>query len=634
MKMAKSNKILLLSIAFFMCIIFSFGLYVPSVVKAQNVSASTYFNFNGDASAENLVLENDKLVATFTEGDIVSTINKLSLDEFAVNFSFNKEEVKRFRISFGLESYDANGNLNPTSNEDDKSYDKAIGFELEIDAVENTVKYNGQVNTGFNFGTEYTVTFNSVNNFIVATVNGVEINAPSGNYYKIKDYDRVVSNVNFILVDLVEETESAKVIFNYFDQMTSDAEHNYKQTFELEDGKFKNLASPVISLYEGFNGGSNVVKCGKEVTVNPVAYALLEKIDETKLTLSCADDNVKIFGQKITFNEAVEKTFEVKSKDGLKTYLTKTILVIDEDNEAPKYKNNIESSVLASFNSALQKSLVTEDGKSIPVGANEYLVLPSLENFVTDNLDGYSSLIPVVYYNAPNTSMLQNYTATTSELKMPIPNAGKYEFFVAFKDKSGNEMEKEQFFVVNDEVKEEKEYFSFVFTFEIEDNADIIIKAKSVGAGYVGVKYVAPGFTVTASSYTQEYKLFYRKDASSGEEGWVEIPKAISITNEDYNENGYTYEDIKNIQYDGEFTFIPNKVGEYKIVCYVTSANSYRSAEGETASIVISNPSKVVVPHNPWLENNVWSVVFLGIGTLCLIGIIILLCIKPKEKND
>ena len=33
-------------------------------------------------------------------------------------------------------------------------------------------------------------------------------------------------------------------------------------------------------------------------------------------------------------------------------------------------------------------------------------------------------------------------------------------------------------------------------------------------------------------------------------------------------------------------------------------------------------------------ENNIWSVVFLGVGTLSLIGIIILLCIKPKEETD
>ena len=35
-----------------------------------------------------------------------------------------------------------------------------------------------------------------------------------------------------------------------------------------------------------------------------------------------------------------------------------------------------------------------------------------------------------------------------------------------------------------------------------------------------------------------------------------------------------------------------------------------------------------------WFRNNVWSIVFLSVGTLSLIGIIILLFIKPKEEVE
>jgi hypothetical protein len=33
-----------------------------------------------------------------------------------------------------------------------------------------------------------------------------------------------------------------------------------------------------------------------------------------------------------------------------------------------------------------------------------------------------------------------------------------------------------------------------------------------------------------------------------------------------------------------------------------------------------------------WVENNVWSIVFLGVGGLCLIAIVVLLFVKPKDK--
>ena len=86
---------------------------------------------------------------------------------------------------------------------------------------------------------------------------------------------------------------------------------------------------------------------------------------------------------------------------------------------------------------------------------------------------------------------------------------------------------------------------------------------------------------------------------------------------------------------DGKYTFTPVKVGAYKIKCEVSSgtSSSARYAEGETVISVAEEPS-VVKPDNHWFRNNVWSIVFLSVGTLSLIGIIILLFIKPKEEVE
>ena len=68
-------------------------------------------------------------------------------------------------------------------------------------------------------------------------------------------------------------------------------------------------------------------------------------------------------------------------------------------------------------------------------------------------------------------------------------------------------------------------------------------------------------------------------------------------------------------------------------MCTATSSVSSRHAEDSTIIQVASKANVVEVP-SKWLENNIWSVVFLSVGTLSLVGIIILLCIKPKEQND
>ncbi len=116
-------------------------------------------------------------------------------------------------------------------------------------------------------------------------------------------------------------------------------------------------------------------------------------------------------------------------------------------------------------------------------------------------------------------------------------------------------------------------------------------------------------------------------------DGWVEIPKASSVTDTKYNKDGYTYNQIKSIGYDGSLSFTPDKVGTYLIKCTATSETTSRSDTGYAIVSITQEPAVVKVPSN-WLQNNVWSVVFLSIGTLCLIGIVVLLCIRPKEETD
>ena len=59
---------------------------------------------------------------------------------------------------------------------------------------------------------------------------------------------------------------------------------------------------------------------------------------------------------------------------------------------------------------------------------------------------------------------------------------------------------------------------------------------------------------------------------------------------------------------------------------------SVKSASAETTISALTAPTRVVPNEDNWFLNNVWSLVFLSIGTLALIGIIVILCIKPKDE--
>ena len=58
-----------------------------------------------------------------------------------------------------------------------------------------------------------------------------------------------------------------------------------------------------------------------------------------------------------------------------------------------------------------------------------------------------------------------------------------------------------------------------------------------------------------------------------------------------------------------------------------------REASDSTLIRAESTPVKVVPRENNWFLNNIWSLVFLTIGTLALVGIIVILCIKPKDAE-
>ena len=625
MKMAKSYKIIILFTAFVMSLVLAIGGFSVNKANAFTVptSVSSYLE---NVSSENVAFNAESLDITLTESSNKFSFKQLVIDDFEMKFSV--EGATALSMELGYASHLVNGV------EKDGKFVKNITNKFDIDKT-------GEMVVGI-----------IVNNdgFPIVTVDGEELAGEYDDYYKIGFTDKPVAKITFV----VETEEQAKFSLVYVDQKASDDTDNYKQTFESEDGKLKDSDTyPRVSLDNSFftkkqNGEVEIIKSvTKLYTPTFSAYSVLNNVKSSDVYFVRPEGSDVQFNtdstkpKKILFPSVGEVEFAVTAS-GLEEgeYVEKyTATVVDPENStddtAPVYVENEQA--LNAFKEALKEAVLDGD-HYIALGTE--LDIPSLEDLVFDDQTPYEDLSVKVYYKSASESL------TSDDLSFEVNEAGKYTFYVLFTDMAGNAMEATDFVDKDDNGNQyivEEKYGAFVFDFYISDNAPIKVEAPaSNGIGFTGVKFTSPSFDVDANGCKTTYKLYYntnkeatvpesKEELNSG--NWIEIPKASSVTNKDYDKDGFTYDEIKAIGYDGELTFTPNAIGSYLIECTATSEVTHRSDTDYSVVNVKGAPQTVKVPSN-WLQNNVWSVVFLSLGTLCLIGIVILLFIKPKDETE
>ncbi len=664
----------------------------PLLAKADEPitkPAQKFFTVDGkDYTAEYVIVEGDnndllrfspEEKATEKDGKWVvegAFKNKVAINDLAMNLKLSSN-LSSVEFTLVTAPYIASGNpyVDDKGTADPKDDVDAVAKE-----VENSVKF---VNNGSNFkvvangqDTPYTV---DTNIFLLKTsvADGELTLDIAGNtltenrtekLVECQDKTMATVKVKFEYASKPTATD-AGVSFEYIDQaVTATANGNdaLKQAFEVDaNGALKITKGFVIDLnaettgckidgdkltliknvnytikYDSYRlngGGTPVVKLITKDTATGEACAV--NAEDKKITFVkngtgyniAINDNAKDLATYIVDVVDADKFY----KDD---YATEQAYKNDVYNNAPEYIDDVNA--LKSFQVAVNDATQTEYEvggnkvkKSIRVGSGKYLNLPSMANIVTDNVNGYGTLDATVYYMNVDTD---SAWSTYSGLKVPVKKAGEYKFFVVFADDYGNTIDAEK----NDYNETSGEYFyekddngvitinpnyeKFIFTFEVEDDAPIIVSAGNNSNWYTGVKNTAASFSIEASD---ERVVTYKLEYKVGDE-WKEIKTYAN----DYDDYGYfTAEEIQAIGYDGTLTFTPNKAGTYKITCTVNQTNVIAVDSAET--LITVNDVATVEPYDFWFENNVWSFVFLGIGTLALAGVIVLLCIKPKEDK-
>lgn len=620
MKKALSCKLILLLIAFALSLALAFSFYGAQSVHAADVTAdnvSAYFS-----GAESFNLDGGNLKAT-VKGDknSVNITNKLVVDDLAIEFNV-PDAVSSIKVTLNYDSYFVNGA------EKDGDFRKLIENEFTFDV-------NGNL----------TVYVSTEDNVVTVKVAG-ETQTKNDIYYKIKGADKCVAKVGFDFT-LAENAESADIIIKSIDQKASDNSGAYKQTFNLEEDKIAAFALPRVAInnlpMKG-NGDSLKAIVGTKYSFSFTAYSVFANVSASNLYIESKNDNVwadpsTTTPKSIIFeqgNGEYEFTVRTDETEFIERYVVETVYRDSDYNTAPEYIDFEENETVYEWYKTLvenaAKKEYTVDDKTITrsIRLGDSYEIPTLEDLVFDDYDLYSSLTYTVYYKTPS-----NAGGQTSSMKFTVSEAGDYEFYVVFKDLAGETMEKDDFYTEGDDgIPTYGKYGSAVFTFTVEDDAPISVEApETQGKGYLNTTYVATEFKILSGN-NETFTLYYNSDknATATDSGWIELPKLADIK-EDYNQDGFTYSDIKTLAYDGKYTFTPVKVGAYMIKCYVSSYNAVRSAEAETVVSISEKPSEVKVP-STWLKDNVWSVVFLSIGTLALIGVIVLLFIKPKEETE
>lgn len=316
--------------------------------------------------------------------------------------------------------------------------------------------------------------------------------------------------------------------------------------------------------------------------------------------------------------------------------------------------------------------------EDLKAGSKNYFYLPSAEGLLSDNVTKYSDLNYSIFYTTDGKSFQSSTGKSASNLSINLTKRGHYVFTVLATDAAGNGMyyyEKDADGNIVDEngkpkrvqidasssniqkmFEDKEDLYSYLpwFEFDVQASELSIEDPEDQNTAYVGSEYNIESFDINGSAYETKYTLYrfksekffekfgyaitYREfmdkkaDLKREHRDWFETIKPINKMNTDDEE----YEVFSPYAWDDSVRkFTPQDANAFYLVeCVVTSTEG--AGRTETAYMGISSSNKVrpIKGDNTWFKDNLTSVILLGIAGASLVGIILLLVIKPKDKGD
>lgn len=327
----------------------------------------------------------------------------------------------------------------------------------------------------------------------------------------------------------------------------------------------------------------------------------------------------------------------------------------------------------AAWQNALDEyqAAVDEAAKDLLAGSKNYFYLPSAEKLFTDNATKYADMTFSIYYN--NGSQQTQTNKAANALSININKPGRYVFTIYATDAASNNMyyydsDKElKKFQTSDiwsmfaededtDYADTRKYLPW-FYFDVEASEISIESPDEQDIAYVGNTYTPDSFEINGVSYSTSYNLYlFNNDVYAEEHGgealtyekFMELKDELlnDATNRKYftyiyasselNEGSDEYEKYNDYAWNNSSpSFVPQDENAfYLIECKVKSTAG--GTQTATAYMGIAAAPKVepLKGEDTWVQDNIVSIVLLCIAGVSLIGIVLLLVIKPKEKGD
>ncbi|MDE6691547.1 MAG: hypothetical protein K2K04_06200, partial [Clostridia bacterium] len=195
------------------------------------------------------------------------------------------------------------------------------------------------------------------------------------------------------------------------------------------------------------------------------------------------------------------------------------------------------------------------------------------------------------------------------------------------------------------------------FEFDVSYKEATAEPPENLSISYVKSNYSSVSFKITGVSgtYTAAYKLYvfdrnaYYKDTNEV----LDYDTFVSKTQEIFDapatrkyfttvkpvsellESDENYEKFKALNWNAtSISFTPQSVEDFYVFELLLTDNRSQNAETYYATVASSVQTKSLKGESDWLEYNKTSIILFVVAGVCLIALIVLLVIKPKDKGD
>ena len=308
-------------------------------------------------------------------------------------------------------------------------------------------------------------------------------------------------------------------------------------------------------------------------------------------------------------------------------------------------------------------------GQEASAGTDKYFYLPSFENFISDNVTLYNDLEFSIYYISSESG--SDTSLASNELSIELSADGLYRFAIYATDSAGNDMyyideegEKVTFTgsdleaLLEDPANSDLVDYVPVYQFTVNYGGLTVTDPEGQEIGYVGTEYSAGDFEISglSSNYTTSYTLYiFDRLAYTRDNGPISYAQFIGMVSELFNdpETRAAYfqtitpaDEVENTDPDYELytdyawdpdnlSFVPQEDNSFYVIRMSAKDNIYNTGEIESfMAISVSAAADHIAGEDDWLENNLVSIILLCVAGVALIGIVLLIVIKPKEKGD